>query len=108
MSFTDSKLSLMVRKTQYAACLQSIEKSFLVAGVRPFPVACTKILKGFDPVADNSAVHQLAASAGWHVHIESTWTYREGKDARRRAFRVAFREDPKETSGVDQSRIRHP
>ena len=97
MSFTDSKLSLMVRKTQYAACLQSIEKSFLVAGVRPFPVACTKILKGFDPVADNSTVHQLAASAGWHVHIESTWTYREGKDARRRAFRVAFREDPKET-----------
>ena len=62
--FTESKLSLLVRKTQYVACIQSIEPSFLPHGVRQFPVAAVKVLKGFDTVADESTVHQLARSEG--------------------------------------------
>ena len=38
-----------------------------------------------------------AASAGWRVHVESAWTYREGKDGRRRAFRVSFATAPQQT-----------
>ena len=95
LSFTESKLSLLVRKTQYVACIQSIEPSFLPHGVRQFPVAAVKVLKGFDTVADESTVHQLARSEGWKVHVEATWVYRDAF-ARKRAFKVAFDEAPLE------------
>ena len=95
MSFTDSKLSLLVRKTQYTACLQSIEPSFLPHGVRQFPVAAIKVLKGFDTVADESTVHQLARSEGWKVHVEASWVYRDAF-TRKRAFKVAFAKTPLE------------
>ena len=93
-SCTDTTIALLVSKPQYIACFQSVEHTFLLEDVRPFPAVSTKLLKGFDLVSDQATVQQLARSGGWSGYVESTWTYVELRDSRKRAFRVAFAQAP--------------